>query len=126
MNKKFLISIGIFACLIFSFSACLATTDVINDVRNTAGTVEDKMENAVKDVSNTSKKATNTMENNIGSTFNNGNYNTTRVSTDNTVMGMTSKTWTWLIVGITAVAIMALIWYYTMQNSNIRNHHDDD
>ena len=126
MNKKFLISIGIFACLIFSFSACLATTDVINDVRNTAGTVEDKMENAVKDVSNTSKKATNTRENNIGSTFNNGNYNTTRVSTDNTVMGMTSKTWTWLIVGITAVAIMALIWYYTMQNSNIRNHHDDD
>ena len=47
---------------------------------------------------------------------NNGNYNATRTATTaNTFMGMNSTAWTWLIIGIAAIAIIALVWYYSMQ-----------
>ena len=57
------------------------------------------------------------------------NYNTTRVATTDTTgnatfMGMDANMWTWLIVGIAAIAIIALIWYYTMQLRSSDNHRD--
>ena len=56
--------------------------------------------------------------NNIGNAMmnNNNDYTATRTSaTDNTFMGMNSTAWTWLILGIAAIAIVALVWYYSMQ-----------
>ena len=43
------------------------------------------------------------------------NYTATRTSTESTLLGMNSTVWTWLIVGIAAIAVFALIYYYTMQ-----------
>ena len=51
------------------------------------------------------------------------NYNATRTSTNPTFMGMSGTAWTWLIIGIAAIAIIALVWYYSMQVTN-NNHHD--
>ena len=141
MNKKFFISFAIVLCAIFSFTVCFANTDGIgndlgqarNDIRNFVGGVEDTVENAAKDVSNTSKDVTgveNGMKDNndgfMGSMDdNNGRYSATRTSTDNTVLGMSSTAWTWLIVGIAAIAIIAVIWYYSMQFTNTNTHHDE-
>ncbi|MCI8481599.1 MAG: hypothetical protein HFJ27_00425 [Clostridia bacterium] len=55
---------------------------------------------------------------------NNNGYRATRTSNDATIMGMTANTWTWLILGIAALAIVALVWYYAMQNKNEYTNND--
>lgn len=145
MNKKIFISLILAICLIFSFTFCLANNEdglgkAANDVKNFVGGVEDKVENGARDISNTSKDATGSFENsmngndnrrtNNGQTSmgltndNNGRYTATRTGTDNTVMGMSSTAWTWLIVGIAAIAIIAIIWYYSMRMTNNDNNND--
>lgn len=144
MNKKFFVSIAIILCAIFSFTVCFANTDGIgndlgqarNDVRNFVGGVENTVENAAMDVSNTSKNITGDVENGMNGNNdngfmgsiddNNGRYSATRTSTDNTVLGMSSNAWTWLIVGIAAIAIIALIWYYSMQFTRTNTHNDGE
>lgn len=145
MNKKIFASIVIVLCAVFSFTICLATDnnsglkEATNDVRNFVGGVENTVEDAAKDVSNTSRDVTGDIENGLnndshknynnrttsGSTDNNGRYTAARTSTDNNFMGMTSTAWTWLIVGIAAIAIIAVIWYYSMQFTN-NNHRNDE
>ena len=141
MNKKIFVSLVLAVCVIFSFTFCLANNEdglgkAANDVKNFVGGVEDKVENGARDISNASKDATvsfeNTMNgdgnrrNNNGSmgltNDNNGRYSATRTSTDNNVMGMSSTAWTWLIVGIAAIAIIAIIWYYSMRMNNNDNN----
>lgn len=139
MNKKFFVSLAITLLVIFSFSVCLATTNDLekaaNDVRNFVGGTENTIENAAKDISNTSKDVTgsigntNNEQNNntdtgIISNYNDG-YTAERTGTDtSTVMGMTSTAWTWIILGIAAIAIIAVVWYYSMQFTNNNNHID--
>lgn len=142
MHKKLFISIAIMIAMIFSFSICFANDagtmvkDAANNVRNAVGGVENTVEDAAKDVSNTSKNLTgnmengaNNIENNMGNNHNNdrnstatsmktNDYNATRTAagtTSSTFMGMNATAWTWLIIGIVAIAIVALVWYYAMQ-----------
>lgn len=147
MNKKIIISLLVILCIVFSFSICFANNEnglqkAADDVRNVVGGAENTIENAAKDISNASKDATGSLENDMNektnsnnnndnnqktdTTRSNSNYNTTRVSTNN-VMGMTQNAWTWLIVGIAAIAIIAVIWYYSMQlNTTSRHYHDNN
>lgn len=136
MYKKLLISIGILIIGIFFFSTCFANNglqDAANGVRNVVGDAEKAVEDAAKNISNASKDATGKVEegaNNLGNAImnndnnpkntltssTNNNYTATRTSaTDNTFMGMSATAWTWLIIGIAAIAIVALVWYYSMQ-----------
>ena len=56
---------------------------------------------------------------------NNGDYTATRTSTTQaTFMGMNATAWTWLILGIAAIAIVALVWYYSMQLRDANSHND--
>lgn len=141
MYKKLLISFGILLAIIFSFSVCLANNDLqkaADGVRNVVGDAENAVEGAARDVSNASKDATGDLEN-LGNDIKNngdnrntkkdtnnnntvmgttdGNYDATRTATgtDATFMGMNATSWTWLILGIAAIAIIALIWYYATQ-----------
>ena len=58
-------------------------------------------------------------------TNNNGNYTATRTATNQaTFMGMNATAWTWLILGIAAIAIVALVWYYSMQLRDASSHND--
>ena len=145
MNKKFFVFFGILLCIIFSFTFCFAENNdglkrATNDVRNFIGGVEDTVENGAKDISNVSKDATGSVENGLdnnmkgldenagytSSDSNGGQYTASRVATDDsTLMGMTSTAWTWLIIGIAAIAIIAVVWYYSMQFTNSSNHDDD-
>lgn len=142
MNKKFFVSLAIALCTILAFTVCFANTNgdglekAANDVRNVVGGVENTVENAAMDISNTSKDVTGGIENNVDgnknttkttNAVNDGKYTTSRVNTGNaTVMGMTSTAWTWLILGIAAIAIIAVVWYYSMQFTSNNNHHNDE
>ena len=136
MKKKLLISLAIILASIFSFTVCFAADGLekaADDVRNVVGGVENTVENAVRDVSNVSKDVTGSVENGMNSDTHNSmsrtnNYNTTRVATGSSNMsgGMSASAWTWLILGIVAIAIIAVVWYYSMQLTNGRNNHDDN
>lgn len=148
MYKKLLISICLSIATILCFTVCLANDatnmvqDAANGVRNVVGGAENAVENAAGGLSNTAKNVTEGMENgannitndmrnttnNMTSTTNTNNngYTATRTSTDTgaaTFMGMNATTWTWLIMGIAAIAIVALVWYYA---TSLRSSRYDD
>lgn len=140
MYKKMLVIFAILTIGIFSFSVCFANNDgsmlqdAANGIRDAVGGAENAIEDGAKGIANTTKGATgsaeNAMENkdNSGMTqnnnrTNNSNYTATRTATTNqTFMGMSSTAWTWLIIGIAGIAIVALVWYY---GSQIRTSNDD-
>lgn len=149
MYKKLFISIILLLSILFSFNACFANNglqDAANGVRNAVGNAENAVEGAARGVSDASKNATGNMENkanelgndamntakNANNTMTNivggtdGNYIATRTATTGTTfMGMNATAWTWLILGIAAVAIIALVWYYATQ-FNSTNYNDKD
>lgn len=139
MQRKILISISLLAAFfVFSCSYSFANTNVMNTVEggmknfasdagnainNGANAVRDgvgHVENGVENVASDVFGGTNATRNNtaiMGGT--NNNYTATRTSTNNaTFLGMTANAWTWLIMGILAVAIVALVWFYGRQHSN--------
>lgn len=128
MYKKALLGFILFLSLALTFNFCFAAdgmNNMVNDVKNAVGETGNKVEDAAKDISNKSKNVTGSVANTMGN-MTRDEYNATRTSTDataDTFMGMTDTTWTWLIVGVTAIAIVALIWYYSMQFTKTR---DDD
>lgn len=154
MYKKLLIISTFLSLLIFSFSVCFANNmvqDAANGVKNVVGGAENAVEGAVKGISNATKDATANFENSANNMTNNminnnntnnnhdgtnintttgntgNNYTATRASTtDGTFMGMNSTVWTWLILGVVGIAIIALIWYYSTQVNSSNRYNDRD
>ena len=125
MHKKLFISFAILISLIFSFTICFANDggnmvkDAADNVRNAVGGVENTVENVANNVGNNMKNNNhNNQQNTSTNNLKPNDYNATRTSTgttSNTFMGMNATAWTWLIIGIVAIAIVALVWYYAMQ-----------
>ena len=67
---------------------------------------------------------------NYGNNGNNpGDYTAQRTATttDGTIAGMNSTTWIWLIMAVLAIAIIALVYYYSVgMTTNNRNYHNGD
>lgn len=146
MYKKILLGFSILITLILSSSLCFANDasqmaqDAANGVRNAVGGAENAVEDATKDISNgvengaqgvtngvenSAKNATNKIEGATQNTMNSA-YNATRTSVDansGTLMGMNATAWTWLIMAISAIAIVALVWYYGTQRNS--SHYND-
>ena len=119
--------------------------DAGNNIRNAVNNADNAVEDAARNISGASKDATENITqkaNNIGNElmntnndqnartdYNANNYNATRVATTDTTnnatfMGMNANVWTWLIIGVAAIAIIALIWYYMMQLRSSDNNRD--
>lgn len=140
--KKYFISLAIFSLILFSFFSISFANNLTNDVKNAAGNVgnalantsndakgaikkaEDTVENGANDIknaiSNTAGTVTNGTENTVadmsGTLTNNDTYTATRTSATNSgFLGMSSISWTWLILAIVGIAIVALVWYYGSQ-----------
>ena len=148
MKKRIFVSMAILISIIFSFSLCFAAnplTDASDSVKNAVNKTEDTVENAANDVGGAMKKSTNKAENtmnNVGnsaigmennteknmnnkaSSSRNDTYTATRTSAEGneTFMGLNATSWTWLILGIAAIAIIAVVWYYSNQ---ITSNHDN-
>ena len=111
-----------------------AMEDAAKGVSNTSQDMTRDLENGANNIGNTmmnngdnhnirkdtnDDNTTNNGNNNTNNNATTGNYMATRTATDTegnaTLMGMDATTWTWLIIGIAAIAIVALVWYYSMQ-----------
>lgn len=57
------------------------------------------------------------MGNNNRSGNGNAGYTATRTNTNATWLGMDATMWTWLIMAILGVAIVAMIWFYAKQDN---------
>ncbi len=131
MYKKLFAIITIITIAVFSFSIVLAADDdmlkdVTNDVRDAVGGAENTIENGARDISNTAKDMTNTNSGNNAGSENTNSYTATRTSSEgtSTFLGMGPTAWTWLIIGIAAIAIVALVWYYGTQINNTNINRD--
>ena len=90
-------------------------THGVQDVGNAIG-------NGARDVGG-SISSDMTRSDNMGN--DNNDYTAVRTANDGTIMGMNANTWTWLVLGIAALAIVALVWYYAMQNKNEYDHYNE-
>lgn len=139
MYKKILVAMTIVLALILPFTLSFANNgfqEATDGVRNVMGGAENVMEDAAQGISNTTKNITGSIENGANNMTQGNrdsentaqdtgnNYMATRTSADgNTFMGMNSTSWTWLILGIAGIAIIALVWYYATQFNH--NNYDD-
>lgn len=148
MKKRFLFTlVATFLFLSIAVSS-FAMGNIANDVRNFVGGTENTIENVGNNVANGIRNGFNTMENGtenvvsdmrsgmhntensvMGMTTgdnNNGGYTATRTSSDAQLAGMSTNTWTWIIVGITAAAIVLLVWSYIRQKNKNDIYIDSD
>lgn len=133
--KRFTISILLFFSLLFASYIAFATTPIENGAAHVGNAVKDTVEgskniainagntigNGIKNganaVSESGEKAMNSMKNTSNSIIGSvdSNYTTARTAADVTVLGMTTNTWTWIIIAIVGIAIVGLVWYYGAQ-----------
>lgn len=141
MTKKIIgciIALSLICCTSFVLATNNELGDSVNKasntVRNVVGGTENVVENVagnigtgVRDLGNTfAEGASRVTNDNNNDGMNNDGYTATRTSTDNgTILGMNANTWTWFILAIVAIAIVGLVWYYAMQNSNEYNDNDN-
>lgn len=151
MKKKALFSTLVALCfgLVFSFSSVFATnTNPVDGIRNFVGGAKNMMEDAASGLTNGIRNTTGAMANGMDNTFgtddnntntnnevigfmttdnNNGGYTATRTATgytEPTLFGINVTTWTWIVMAITAVAIITLIWSYTRENKENYNTYE--
>lgn len=148
MKLKFLTAIMItiimsLFCISYTFAAGL--NNAVDGVRNFVGGAENMVEDAGNTVAGGIKNGMNTIGNGARNTADatkntvgamttgndgngNGGYTATRTTAGDAGMatGITSNTWTWVIIGITAVGIGVLMWSYFAQNKNVHSYIDSD
>lgn len=143
MKRKIYIAIlTVFTILAVSCSYCFAnntTSSAVDGIRNVVGGAENVVEDVGKGVSEGIKNVTdagkNTMENmtsgkNVQNarTTNNTNYTATRTTARTTSAGNTginSTMWTWIIMAIVGIVIIALVWMYAKQNNTYNNKNNN-
>lgn len=149
MKKKLYITIlTLLAILTFSISYTFAANNIsaVDGIRNVVGGAENVVEDAGKGIVDGVRNVTSAGQNTMGNatsgaktqTQNTTNkitgtttdgYTATRTTTtraatgttDGTFLGMNSTVWTWLIMAIVGIAIVALVWIYAKQNHHSYN-----
>lgn len=132
MTKKLFIILSTLCALLFFSTSCFATDGLANGVNNIGNEIKGSLEKTGNSIQNGVNHVTGTTNNNLRndnnvrtSTTNTDGYTATRTSTNPTFLGMNSTMWTWFVFAILAIVIVALVWYYGMQNSNNRSSNDD-
>ena len=138
MKKSIFVALFVILSLLFSCSYVMANNDnnnLVDGVKNTvnnasdmagdavngaAGAIKDGANN-VKDAAKNAGNDVNNSMNNMGNQDNNG-YTATRTATEENAGNTTQNwmgrdIWTWIIVGIITIVIVALIWYYASRNN---------
>ena len=147
MKKRFLFTLVVTILFLSIAISSFAMGNIANDVRNFVGGTENTIENVGDNVAGGIKNGFNTVEHgaeNVASDMksgaqkvgnsvmgmttnnNNGGYTATRTSGNAAIAGMSTNTWTWIIVGITAAAIVILVWSYTKKTNKNDIYIDSD
>lgn len=96
--KKIFLTISLFIAIAIFFSPIVVLANTSNVTGEMTRNISSSISNSVESNPYTATK--------------------TSVSGYTTFLGMTSTGWTWLIVGIFGVAIIALIWFYGKQHED--------
>lgn len=136
--KKSIFTISfIIISLFFSFSFVFATdnnmdnlkNNMMNTVNSAGNVVQDAAEgtagavqNGMNTVGDKSREFTNNIENAGNDMMDNVNsdYTATRTAAENNTTPSNigyDNIWTWIIVGVIAIVVIALIWYFVSQNN---------
>ena len=104
--------------------------DMVNGAGNVVRDGAEAIGNGARDIGeDISSGASDMMGDMTSDQSGNDGYSATRTSTDTdgAMFGMSANTWTWFILAIVAIAIVALVWYYATQNKNEYNNntHND-
>lgn len=152
MKKKLFITAIVLAIFTFAFIpnafANTGMDNAVNGIRNFVGGTENVMENAGKGVVNGVKDGVNAVGNGARDvangidngmnrdnrtsdmTPNNGGYTATRTSADTGATGLfgnvSNDIWTWMVLAIVGIIIVALVMYYAKQNNITTYNHDDN
>ena len=94
-------------------------------VQNGMNTVGNATQNMSNDVNNAGENMANGVKNmgdDMGNAIGNMDYTAERTSTENNANNAANagfnNTWTWIIVGIIALVVIGLIWYFVTQNNH--------
>lgn len=137
MAKKLIISLAI-VIVSLCCSVCFAAENNSNvnlgeEITDSLNKTGNSVRNMADDVMNGDNTRTNNRNNdnnilNDGTNNNNNNntndvftdgYNAVRTSVDDVATGnMSTTTWIWIILAVAAIIIVAMIWYYAVQNNN--------
>ena len=147
MNKKILLTI---VTMILLLSICVysfAMDNVVNDVRDFVGDTENTVENVAGDAVNGVRDGINAIEGGTENVINdvedgmedtentitgtttdddNDGYTASMTSADQSVDNLTSNMWTWIVIGVFAIAIALMIWYYVRNKKSSNMYIDDD
>lgn len=152
MKKKLFIAAILLSIFTFAFIpnvfANTGMDNAVNGIRNFVGGAENVVEDAgkgvvdgVKDgvnaVGNGARDVVNGIDNGMnrdnrttGVTMNNGGYTATRTSADTGATGLfgnvSNDIWTWMVLAIVGIIIVALVMYYAKQNNMTTYDHDDN
>lgn len=141
MVKKIFIAFSILLSLSLLSSFVFATDAIQDGAKDVGSEVKNswnKLGNAVQNIGNDAKGAVNNTNNSINDQNDNNNMinqnNNNAINDNNTsnytasrtaantnnsgaLFGMNSTMWTWLIMAILGVVIVALVWYYGAENT---------
>lgn len=146
MTKKIFLILSVVSALLICHSTVYAEVaqDIQRGASNIGNEIKDswnKAGNSMQDAGNTVASGISNMGNDNKDNNNQGNNNnnpimnddnnnrytaerTSAMGNDGSFLGMSSTTFTWIILAIVGIAIVALVWYYGMQQSNKNTHHD--
>ena len=123
MKKKTCIISIILISLFFVFistSFAMENSTMAQGVRNFMGDAENTMENAGNGIVSGIRNVTSGTENMMQNTASGMGYTAERTATEanNTFLGMDPTMFTWFIMIVVGIAIVALVWTYARQNDN--------
>lgn len=130
MQKKFLLFTFLVLALLFVHTFVFAdNTNLGNELKdsmNKAGDAVENVKNAVTETTDNlmSKNNSDTMERDTTNNRNNG-YTTVRTA-NNTAFGMSQTTWVWLVLGVVALIIILLSWYYMSESNKTARKRDHE
>lgn len=140
MAKKIFLILSVVSALLICHSTVYA--EVAQDIQRGASNIGNEIKNSWNKAGNSMQDAGNTVasgisnmgndnkDNNNNPIMNDNNNNrytagrTSAMGNGGSFLGMSSTTFTWIILAIVGIAIVALVWYYGMQQSNKKTHHD--
>ena len=129
---KRIITLILALCIIFATSFVFANNagdEAKDSLDKAGGTVRNIVDNAGNVVRDGVGNMENGMES-LGNTFSAGASRTSsnmgNATNGNTFAGMNANTWIWFVMAIAAVAIVALVWYYAMQNDTHYRRNNND
>ena len=131
MAKKLFISLAIIfisLCCSVCFAADNSNVNLGDQITDSLDKTGDSIRNVTSDVmdagANTMRSIGNTVDGNnndrtnLRNTSNDTNYNAVRTSVDEaTTSTMSTTTWIWIILAVAAVIIVAMVWYYAVQDN---------